>query len=332
MALDKNKIIVTGCAGFIGYHTCLRLLKAGFEVLGIDNLNDYYDPALKKSRLDLLTLYQKFSFYNNDISDRKLISELLSKDKPFLLINLAAQAGVRYSLENPQAYIDSNISGFLSVLESIKNSSPETFLLFASSSSVYGNNQKIPYQEKDSINSPANIYSMTKISNELMAETYKSLYQIKSVGLRFFTVYGEYGRPDMAIYKFCDKIIKNRQIDVYNNGEMLRDFTYIDDIVDAMERLIEKYIKDPEYEFSKAYNLGNNKPTKLIKLIEIIEEKLTITADKNFMPMQKGEMLNTYADINLAKKDLNFSPKTEIEQGIEKFVDWYKWYYNLSGK
>lgn len=334
-------ILVTGCAGFIGFHTALELIKQNYNVIGIDNINDYYDPNLKLDRLSILRNFDKFSFYKVDISNYKDLEDIFNNNQIEVVIHLAAQAGVRYSLINPHAYISSNIVGFENILECCKKIQIK-HLIFASSSSVYGANTKVPFSVKHNVDHPVSLYAATKKANELMAHTYAYLFQLPVTGLRFFTVYGPWGRPDMALFIFTKSIIENKPINVYNYGNMWRDFTYITDIVEAIIRLINKIPQpnknwnsdnpDPSSSVApyKIYNIGNNQPIKLLDFIEIIERKLNKKAMKNFLPMQPGDVLYTYADIDELQKDINFKPSTNIEIGIENFINWYKEYYKIS--
>ncbi len=317
-----SKYLITGSAGFIGFHVSKKLLDRGDIVIGVDNLNDYYDPKLKEDRLNILKKYEYFTFYKVDISDYDSLKEIFEKHKIDKVFNPAAQAGVRYSLENPFAYEKSNILGFLNILElcvkyEIKN------LVYASSSSVYGNNKKIPFSENDNVDHPISLYAATKKSNELMAHVYHHLYGLKTTGLRYFTVYGPWGRPDMALFKFTKNIIERKPIDVYNYGKMKRDFTYIDDIVDGTISALDK---DYDYEI---FNLGNNKTVELNYFIEVIEKELNKKAIKNLMPIQPGDVPETFADIEKAKKMLRYDPKTKIEEGIKQFIKWYREYYDV---
>ena len=337
MYLTK-KVLVTGAAGFIGYHLVKRLLSEGYEVTGNDNLNNYYDPYLKTLRLEKLiksssSTEGSFNFIEQDISDRLSMENLFLDINFDVVISLAAQAGVRNSLDDPHSYANSNLTGFLNILEGCRHIKPE-HLIFASSSSVYGMNNKIPFSSFDSTDYPVSFYAATKKSNELMAHAYSHLYAIPTTGLRFFTVYGPYGRPDMAYYKFTDAILDGRAIDVYNNGEMMRDFTYIDDIVETVIKLIPKapeLLKPPgsnaETAF-KIYNVGNNKPVKLMDFIKAIEKASGKKAKLNYLPLQPGDVLSTYAAIDDLIAEIEFSPKTPIEKGISKFVNWYKAYKN----
>jgi UDP-glucuronate 4-epimerase len=328
------KILVTGAAGFIGYHLSKLLLQRGDYVYGLDNLNDYYDPKLKYLRLKDLGIinsdkldhnkliqskvHKNFFFIKLNLEDKNEIDLLFKSSNFQCVVNLAAQAGVRYSIENPYAYIDSNIIGFLNILESCRNNEIE-HLVYASSSSVYGNNTKMPLSTEDRVDNPISLYAATKKSNELMAHTYSHLFKIPSTGLRFFTVYGPWGRPDMALFLFTKAIFNNKSIDVYNNGEMVRDFTYVDDIVEGIKRVID----NPPKNNYKIYNIGNSKPVKLIRFIKAIEKALGKKSKMNMMPIQPGDVPKTHSDVNDLENDLNYRPETEVEYGIKKFVEWY---------
>jgi len=314
-------ILITGAAGFIGYHLCKELLDEDNNILGVDNLNDYYDRKLKLRRLDQLKSYKNFKFEKIDICDRKLISVTFNKFKPNKVVNLAAQAGVRYSLENPYVYIDSNIVGFLNILELCRHNETEG-LIYASSSSVYGENKKIPFSIKDRVDKPISLYAASKKANELIAHSYSHLYGLHTTGLRYFTVYGPWGRPDMAYYIFTKKIINEEPISVFNNGNMKRDFTFIDDIILGTKAAIEK-----NYRF-EIFNLGNNKSINLLDFIKTIENKLNKKAIINFEPIQSGDVKETFADISESEEKLGFKPKISIEEGIPKFIEWYKSHYN----
>jgi len=335
----SKKILVTGAAGFIGFHLCKRLLNENYEVIGLDNMNDYYDVNLKKDRLDILLKDSIFKFYKIDLVEKDEILDLFKTNSFDIVINLAAQAGVRYSLINPYSYLNSNITGFLNILEGCRHY-PVKHLIFASSSSVYGANTKMPFSVHHNVDHPMSLYAATKKANELMAHTYANLYRIPSTGLRFFTVYGPWGRPDMALFLFTKAIFDGQPIDVFNHGKMKRDFTYVDDIVEGIIRLIPKYPEaninwngndpDPSSSFIpyKLYNIGNNQPVELMKFIETIEYHIGKEAIKNFMDIQKGDVPATYADIDDLMKDVGFKPETSIKEGIGKFVQWYKTYYN----
>jgi UDP-glucuronate 4-epimerase len=324
------KILVTGAAGFIGYHLAQRLLSQGQQVYGIDNLNDYYDVNLKKARLAQLQSHSEFTFQQLDLSDRAGISQLFQNQKIDRVVHLAAQAGVRYSLDNPHAYADSNLMGFLNILEGCRHSKIE-HLVFASSSSVYGNNTKVPFAVSDNVDHPISLYAATKKANELMAHSYSHLYNLPITGLRFFTVYGPWGRPDMAYFKFVKAIAENKPIDVYNFGKMQRDFTYIDDVIEGIVRVIEKPPQSDSETSSavpyKIYNIGNNSPVELLTFIEVVEAAMGKTAVKNLFPMQPGDVLSTYADVDDLMADVGFKPITPIEEGIRQFVEWYRDYY-----
>ena len=326
------KVLVTGAAGFIGFHLTLALLNRDDEVVGIDNLNDYYDPALKQLRLDEITRHSKcsnFAFIKADISDRVFMEQLFADNKFDVVVNLAAQAGVRYSLENPHAYVDSNLVGFVNILEGCRHSKIK-HLVYASSSSVYGMNVKQPFSTEDRVDYPISLYAATKKSNELMAHTYSHLYNIPTTGLRFFTVYGPYGRPDMAYYKFTKAILNGDPIDVYNNGVMKRDFTYIDDIIEGVVRVMDKTPTPNENKYSTAkppyriYNIGNNNPVTLRDFISAIEDACGDKAEKNLLPMQAGDVPITYADIDTLSDLCDFRPQTSIQDGMNKFFNWYK--------
>ena len=322
--MRKIYILITGCAGFIGYHLAKSLLKKGNIVIGIDNLNDYYDVQLKQNRLEQLKEFNNFQFFQADIADEKVVHELFAKNKFDIIVNLAAQAGVRYSIENPRSYINSNIIGFFNILEACRYTTVK-HLVFASSSSVYGNQNKTPFEVTDKVDHPISLYAATKKADELMAFTYAHLYKIPLTGLRFFTVYGPWGRPDMAYFSFTNKIYADEPIKIFNNGDMLRDFTYIDDIVHGIELVMSKA---PEGEDPyKIYNIGNNKPEKLMYFIETLENALGKKARKELLPMQAGDVYQTYADISELEKDFGFKPQTSIEVGLKKFTDWYKKYY-----
>jgi UDP-glucuronate 4-epimerase len=316
-------VLVTGSAGFIGFHLSKALLEKNEKVIGIDNINDYYSKKLKKDRNSILKKYENYIFYHDDVCNINKLKKIFSENQIEKICHLAAQAGVRYSIENPHAYQKSNIEGFTNILEMGRQYDIKNFV-FASSSSVYGGNKKIPYSEKDNVMNPISFYGATKLANELMAYSYHYLYKIPTCGLRFFTVYGPWGRPDMAYFKFTDKIIKGEKIDVYNHGKMKRDFTYIDDIIKGVISSLEK-----SFNF-EIFNLGNNKPENLLKFIEILEKKIGKKANKKMLPMQSGDMENTYADISKSKKLLGFQPKIDIEDGLGKFIEWYKNYYDIN--
>ena len=333
-----NKILVTGAAGFIGFSLSKRLLEQGHEVVGLDNLNDYYDINLKLSRLKQITMQENFKPVRLDLADRDGMARLFKEEKFDAVVNLAAQAGVRYSLINPHAYVDTNLVGFVNILEGCRHNNIK-HLVFASSSSVYGANTKMPFSVHHNVDHPVSLYAATKKANELMAHTYASLYKLPSTGLRFFTVYGPWGRPDMALFLFTKAIIEGKPIDVFNYGKMQRDFTYIDDIVEGVVRVIDR-IPGPNPEWSgnspdpstshapyKLYNIGNNNPVELMQFIEVLEDCLGKKAEKNLLPIQAGDVPATYADVDDLIKDVGFKPSTSIEEGIKKFVAWYKEYY-----
>ncbi|MBW4496562.1 MAG: NAD-dependent epimerase [Oscillatoria princeps RMCB-10] len=335
-----GRILVTGAAGFIGFHLSQRLLARGDEVVGVDNLNDYYDVSLKKDRLSQLEEHSGFSFHKLDLADRASMEQLFSEHRFDAAVNLAAQAGVRYSLKNPHAYTDSNLVGFAHILEGCRHSGVK-HLVFASSSSVYGANTKIPFSVHDLADHPVSLYAATKKANELMAHSYSHLYGLPATGLRFFTVYGPWGRPDMALFLFTKAILAGKQIDVFNFGQMRRDFTYIDDIIEGVVRVVDK-IPEPNPAWSgntpdpatskapyKIYNIGNNQPVGLLQVIEVLENCLGVKAEKNMLPLQPGDLPVTCADISALVRDVGFQPSTPIEVGIERFVAWYRSYYNL---
>ena len=316
------KILITGSAGFIGYHLSKSLLEEGHEIYGVDNINDYYDQNLKKDRLLNLENYLNYQFSKVDIADLDLLTKNFKKFSPELVVNLAAQAGVRYSLKNPFPYIQSNLVGFVNVLELCKQNKVNG-LIYASSSSVYGSNQKKPFSTEDRTSSPISLYGASKRSNELIAKSYSHLYSLNTTGLRFFTAYGSWYRPDMAMHIFIKKILNNEPIQVFNNGEMKRDFTFIDDIIDGTKSAISNNYN------CEIFNLGNNKSEKLMDVISIIEKKLNKKAIINYKPLQKGDMIETFADIDYSIKKLNFNPKTSLEEGIESLVTWFKDYYEI---
>jgi len=332
------KILVTGAAGFIGFHTSKVLLDRGDQVVGLDNMSPYYDVNLKKARLDLLRKRNGFSFVEADLADRTAIEELFRNEKFDRVINLAAQAGVRYSLENPHAYVDSNLVGFLNVLEGCRHNGVE-HLVFASSSSVYGSNTQKPFSVHHNVDHPVSLYAATKKSNELMAHTYAHLYELPVTGLRFFTVYGPWGRPDMSLFLFTKKILAGEPIDVFNHGDHARDFTYIDDIVEGVVRTLDQVPKpDPDWNSDspdpgtssapyRLYNIGNNSPVELMQFIECLEKALGKKAEKNFLPMQPGDVRETFADIDDLNEAVGFRPDTRLEDGIQRFVDWYREHY-----
>ncbi len=334
------KVLVTGAAGFIGSFTSHKLLDRGDVVVGVDNLNDYYEVTLKQARLERLLARDNFTQNKIDIADRSAVEEVIRREKPDRIVHLAAQAGVRYSLENPYAYIDANIIGFLNILESVRAHGIE-HLVYASSSSVYGSNTNMPFSVHDNVDHPVSLYAATKKSNELMAHTYSHLFDIPCTGLRFFTVYGPWGRPDMALFKFTKQILAGEPIDVYNYGHHRRDFTYIDDIVEGIVRVLDRVASpnpdwsgdtpDPHSSSSpyRLYNIGSNNPVDLLKFIEVLEQTLGIEAEKNLLPMQLGDVPETFADVDDLIRDVGYQPATAITTGIQNFVAWYKAYYQV---
>ncbi len=332
-------ILVTGAAGFIGYFLSKRLLADGWQVVGIDNLNDYYDPALKQARLAQID-NRAFTFVHGDLADRTLMASLFSRHSFQTVVNLAAQAGVRYSIENPASYVDANLVGFANVLEGCRHSHVD-HLVFASSSSVYGGNTRMPFSVHDNVDHPVSLYAATKKANELMAHSYSHLYDLKTTGLRFFTVYGPWGRPDMAYFLFTRAILAGQPIDVFNDGKMKRDFTYIDDIVEGVVRVIgrppvpdpawDRHNPDPGTSWCpyKIYNIGNNQQEELLHFIEVLEHCLGKKAQKRYLPMQNGDVKETYADIDDLARDIDFRPSTSIETGLQRFVGWYLDYYKI---
>ncbi|MFT3761964.1 MAG: NAD-dependent epimerase [Pseudoxanthomonas sp.] len=333
------RVLVTGAAGFIGSHLSHRLLERGDEVLGYDNLNDYYDPRLKQARLDRLLPQAGFGFVKASLEDRAALEAAFDSFKPQRVVNLAAQAGVRYSLENPHAYIDSNIVGFLNILEACRHRGVE-HLVYASSSSVYGANRKLPFAVEDNVDHPVSLYAASKKANELMAHTYSHLFGLPTTGLRFFTVYGPWGRPDMALFLFTKNILEGRPIDVFNHGHHSRDFTYVDDIVEGVIRTLDRVPgPDPAYDPLnptpasssapyRVYNIGNHRPVQLLRYIEVLEECLGRKAQMNLLPMQPGDVPDTEADVAALQRDTGYSPETPIETGIRRFVDWYRSFYS----
>ena len=334
------KVLVTGAAGFIGSHLSHRLLDRGDEVVGIDNINNYYDVNLKLARLDRLKDKLGFSFLKLDVADRQGMEGLFREQKFNRVVHLAAQAGVRYSIENPHAYVDSNIVGFCNILEGCRHNQVE-HLVYASSSSVYGANKSQPFSEHDNIDHPMALYAASKKANELMAHAYSSLYQLPTTGLRFFTVYGPWGRPDMALFIFTKGIIEGTPINIFNNGDMIRDFTYVDDIIEGVVRTLDHTAQanpdwdghkpDPATSYApyRVYNIGNNSPVKLMNFIEAIEKAVGKEATKNFMPMQPGDVPSTCADVSALENDVGFKPNTSVEQGIQQFVAWYREYFKV---
>ncbi len=326
--LDPSKTyLITGGAGFIGFHLSRSLLEKGARVIGFDNMNEYYDVSLKEDRLAKLYYYDKYTFVKGDLADNADVFRVFQEYRPDIVVNLGAQAGVRYSIDNPSAYMESNMMGFFHILEGCRYF-PVEHLVYASSSSVYGGNEKVPFSTEDKVDEPVSLYAATKKSNELMAHAYSKLYQIPVTGLRFFTVYGPFGRPDMAYFKFTKKILAGEPIQVYNKGDMMRDFTYIDDIVQGVENILcNPPEKNEKGAFYKLYNIGNNKPVKLLDYIETLERCLGVEAKKEYLPMQPGDVYQTYADVTELMRDYNFKPDTPIEVGLQKFVDWYRSYY-----
>ena len=327
-AVDTQSVyMVTGSAGFIGFHLTRRLLSLGCTVIGVDNLNDYYEVSLKEERLRLLAC-ENFLFHKVDIADKEQLDAIFSAHPITHVINLAAQAGVRYSIDHPYAYLSSNLVGFLNILEACRNNKVK-HLVYASSSSVYGLNSKIPYSTSDQVDNPVSLYAATKKSNELMAHAYTHLYHIPSTGLRFFTVYGPYGRPDMAYFSFSKRIMEGKSITVFNQGDMWRDFTYVDDIITALVAIIPNAPEENEHgDRYKIYNIGNNKPVRLSQFIEILENCLGKKAKKEYMGMQDGDVYQTYADVTALMQDFNFRPDTPLDKGLAAFVSWFKSYYN----
>jgi len=333
-------ILVTGAAGFIGFHLCRKLIETGHDVVGLDSLNEYYDVNLKKDRLRELGGSRNFRFVKADLSDRSHLAELFSTERFSRVVNLAAQAGVRYSLVNPYAYIDSNISGFLNILEGCRNHRVK-HLIFASSSSVYGANTKMPFSIHHNVDHPVSLYGATKKANELMAHSYSSLYGLPCTGLRFFTVYGPWGRPDMVLFLFTKAILEGRPIDVFNYGRMKRDFTYIDDIIEGVVRVMDRIPEpDPGWDGDRPdagsssapyrlYNIGNNNPVDLMRFIEVLEDALGKKAGKNLLPMQPGDVPSTCADVDDLMREFGFKPSIPIEEGIKRFVEWYRGYYGV---
>jgi UDP-glucuronate 4-epimerase len=336
--MTDNAILVTGAAGFIGFHVAQRLLSAGRKVVGLDSLNNYYDPKLKEARLDILTRHSDFSFTKLDLADRESMKALFVRHRFGVVIHLAAQAGVRYSLQNPHAYIDANIEGFLNVIEGCRHNDCQ-HLLFASSSSVYGANTKLPFSVQDNVDHPISLYAASKKANELMAHAYSHLYKIPATGLRFFTVYGPWGRPDMAMFIFAKAILEGKPIRLFNHGNMQRDFTYIDDVAEAVVRLIDHPPQanpawsgtkpDPATSAApwKIYNIGNNRPEELLHVVSLLEKEFGRTAIKEMLPMQPGDVPATYADIEDLAREIGFRPATTIEDGIRSFAKWFRDYH-----
>ena len=340
MGFDFKNVLVTGAAGFIGFHLCRRLQNDGVKITGIDNLNSYYDVELKQARLDQLQAEPNFEFVKMDMADRTGMQDLFENNRYDVVVNLAAQAGVRYSLENPHAYVDSNIVAFVNILEGCRHGDVR-HLVFASSSSVYGANTSMPFSIHHNVDHPVSLYAASKKANELMAHTYSHLYGLCCTGLRFFTVYGPWGRPDMALFLFTRAILENRPIKVFNHGKMQRDFTYIDDIIEGVARVMGRLPEpdprwrgdqpDPGTSYApyKVYNIGNNNPVELIEFIETIEKSLGRKAEKEFLDLQPGDVPATYADVDDLIADVGFKPQTPITAGIQRFVDWYKEYYDV---
>ena len=332
---DKTKrYLITGGAGFIGFHLTKRLLAEGADVIGFDNLNDYYDVKLKEDRLQILQQMSavdgngSYRFVKGDLADKETVMQLFAEYKPQIVINLAAQAGVRYSIDHPDSYIQSNIIGFYDILEACRHY-PVEHLLFASSSSVYGGNTKIPFSTQDKVDEPVSLYAATKKSDELMAHCYSKLYGIPATGLRFFTVYGPMGRPDMAYFSFSQKIMHGETIKIFNNGDMMRDFTYVEDIVTGIMNMLNNPPADNgKGAHYKIYNIGNNSPEKLMYFVEILEKELGKTAQKEFLPMQPGDVYQTYADVSELTKDFGFKPSTSLQEGLAEFVKWFRVYYH----
>ncbi len=336
--MQIKNVLITGAAGFIGFHLSRRLLKMGCSVVGLDNLNDYYDPALKQARLDLLTANPDFTHVNENMEDREAMKSLFENHKFDGVVNLAAQAGVRYSLENPHSYIDTNIVGFTNILEGCRHSGV-SHLVFASSSSVYGANTKMPFSVHHNVDHPVSLYAASKKANELMAHSYSHLFGLACTGLRFFTVYGPWGRPDMALFLFTKAMLAGEPINVFNRGKMKRDFTYIDDIVEGVVRVLhDEPLPNPEWDGKepnpatsycpyRIFNIGNNKQVDLLRYIEVLEDSLGIKAKKNLLPMQQGDVPESFADVTAISQAVGFHPKTSVEEGIPKFVEWYRSYY-----
>ena len=343
MAFKYQNVLVTGAAGFIGFHLCRRLLQENVHITGLDNLSPYYDVHLKKDRLDLISTAPNFKFIEMDLADRSGMQSLFENNRFDIVVNLAAQAGVRYSLENPHAYVDSNLVGFVNVLEGCRHGGVE-HLVFASSSSVYGANTRMPFSVHHNVDHPVSLYAATKKANELMAHTYSHLYGLRCTGLRFFTVYGPWGRPDMALFLFTRAILEDKPIQVFNHGRMQRDFTYIDDIIEGVVRVMgrlpapnpawqgDKPDPGTSYAPYKIYNIGNNNPVELLDFIEAIENALQHKARKIFLDLQAGDVVATYADVDDLTADVGFKPRTPVASGIKRFVEWYRQYYNVRVK
>ncbi len=337
---QSSPILITGTAGFIGFHLAKRLLEGGQQVVGIDNVNDYYDVKLKNARNEILQTFEEYHFFKKPLEDAQVINQIFSTHRPNIVINLAAQAGVRYSLVNPEAYIHANILGFLNILEASRHNNV-SHLIYASSSSVYGANTKMPFSVSHNVDHPISLYAATKKSNELMAHSYASNFGLPVTGLRFFTVYGPWGRPDMALFLFTKAILEGKPIDVYNNGNMKRDFTYVDDIVEGIYRLLDKApvsngkwksdSPDPASSFAsyQLFNIGSNNPSSLMDYIAAIERKLGVEAEKNFMPIQTGDVPQTYADVNRLEEKTGYKPSTNLSVGVSNFIDWYREFYQI---
>lgn len=324
-----KRVLITGAAGFIGFHLARHLLALGAAVAGLDNMNDYYDVSLKEARLAILEKEPNFSFTKGDLADEVAVERIFLQFRPDIVVNLAAQAGVRYSIDNPKAYIDSNVVGFFHILEACRRH-PVEHLLYASSSSVYGNQEKTPFSTKDNVDHPISLYAATKKSDELMAYTYSHLFDIPATGLRFFTVYGPWGRPDMAYFKFADRITRGEPLQVYNHGDMRRDFTYIDDIITGVEHILCNPPKpDDTGARYKVYNIGNNQPERLMDFIRTLEDALGAEAKKEYLPMQPGDVYQTYADVTDLVEDFDFKPDTPISEGLARFAAWYREYYHI---
>ncbi|MBQ2770910.1 MAG: SDR family NAD(P)-dependent oxidoreductase [Clostridia bacterium] len=325
MHKDRS-ILITGAAGFIGFHLSMRLLKQGFSVVGFDNLNDYYDVSLKEGRLRLLTQEPNFTFVRGDLADERAVETLFDRYDFAYVVNLAAQAGVRYSIDNPRSYINSNVIGFFNLLEAVRFH-PVEHLVYASSSSVYGNQEKTPFSTDDFVDHPISLYAATKKSNELFAHTYSHLYGIPATGLRFFTVYGPWGRPDMAYFKFTKRILAGETIDIYNHGDLYRDFTYVDDVVTGIEKLLPCPPEEKDGAKHAVYNIGNNNPENLLTFVETLEAVIGKTGEKRLLPMQPGDVYQTYADVEPLKKQVGFAPATPLREGLSRFYDWYRTFY-----
>jgi UDP-glucuronate 4-epimerase len=333
---NKKIILITGAAGFIGFHVAKSLLENNdkIKIIGLDNINDYYDVQLKTDRLDILKKYKNFIFIKKDLANMEVITKIFDEYHPNIVLNLAAQAGVRYSITNPDSYINSNIIGFYNILEACRHSKetecPVEHLVYASSSSVYGLNKNVPFSTSDNVDQPVSLYAATKKSNELMAHAYTHLYDFPTTGLRLFTVYGPFGRPDMAYFKFTNKIVKGETVQIYNNGDMWRDFTYIDDIVEAIVKILPAPPKENSNgDKYKVYNIGNNKPEKIMDYFKALENALGMEMKREFLPMQPGDVYQTYANVDDLIKDFDFKPNTSIQEGLNKFAKWYKEYYNI---